>query len=43
MSSYTEELIQKHFSALDEEEVEFTNSQSETHSQLLGQLEAKET
>ena len=42
MSSDTEELIKKHFSALDEEEVEFTSGQSKTHSQLLGQLEAKE-
>ena len=42
MSSDTEELIKKHFSALDEEGEEFTSSQSRTHSQLPGQLEAEE-
>lgn len=42
MSSDTEELIRKHFNALDEEEIEFTSGQSETQSQLLGQLEAEE-
>ena len=42
MSSDTEELIKKHFSALDEEEVEFTSNQSRTHSQLPRQLEAEE-
>lgn len=42
MSSDTAEFIRKHFSALDEEEAEFTSGQSETHSQLPGQLEAKE-
>ena len=36
MSSDIEELIRKHFSALDKEEVEFMNGQLETHSQLLG-------
>ena len=42
MSSDTSELIRKHFSALEEEEEEFTSSHSRTHSQLLGQLEAEE-
>ena len=42
MSSDTSELIRRHFSALEEEEEEFTSSQLRTHSQLLGQLEAKE-
>ena len=42
MSSDTTELIRKHFTALDEEEEEFTSSHSRTQSQLPGQLEAKE-
>ena len=42
MSSDTSELIRKHFSALEEEEEEFTSSHSRTHSQLPGQLEAEE-
>ena len=42
MSSDTSEFIKKHFSALEEEEEEFTSSHSRTHSQLPGQLEAKE-
>ena len=42
MSSNIEELIRKHFSALDEKEVEFTSGQSETQSQLAGQLEEQE-
>ena len=42
MSSDTSEFIKKHFSALEEEEEEFTSSHSRTHSQLPGQLEAEE-
>ena len=42
MSSDMKELIRKHFSDLDEEGEEFTSGHSETHSQLPGQLEAKE-
>ena len=42
MSFDTEELIRKHFNALDEEEVELTSGQSETPSQILGQLEEQE-
>ena len=42
MSSDTEELIRKHFSALDEEGEEFTSGHFEAHSQLPGQLEAEE-
>ena len=42
MSSDTSKLIRKHFSALKEEEEEFTSSHSRTHSRLLGQLKAKE-
>ena len=42
MSSDTKELIRKHFNALDEEEIEFTSGQSETQSQLSGELEAEE-
>ena len=42
MSSDTSELIKKHFSALEEEEEEFTSSHSRTHSQLPGQLETEE-
>ena len=38
----TSEFIKKHFGALEEEEEEFTSSHSYTHSQLPGQLEAKE-
>ena len=42
MSSDTSDFIKKHFSALEEEEEEFTSSHSCTHSQLPGQLEAEE-
>ena len=42
MSSNTEEFIQRHFNTLQKEETEFTSNQSETYSQLLGQLEDKE-
>ena len=42
MSFDTSEFMRKHFSALEEEEAEFTSSQSRTHSQLPGQLEAEE-
>ena len=42
MSFDTSEFIRKHFSALEEEEVEFTSSQSRTHSHLPRQLEAEE-
>ena len=42
MSSDTSKFIKKHFSALEEEEEEFTSSHSRTHSQLPGQLEAEE-
>ena len=42
MSSDTEELIRKHFSALDEEGEDFTSGHSEAHSQLPRQLEADE-
>ena len=42
MSSDTSEILRRHFSALEEEEEEFTSSHSRTHSQLLGQLEAEE-
>ena len=42
MSSDTSELIRRHFSALEEEDEEFTSSHSRTHSQLPGQLEAEE-
>ena len=42
MSSDTSKLIRRHFSALEEEEEEFTSSHSKTHSQLPGQLEAEE-
>ena len=42
MSSDTSDFIKKHFSALEEEEEEFTSSHSRTHSQLPGQLEVEE-
>ena len=42
MSSDTSEILRRHFSALEEEEEEFTSSHSRTHSQLPGQLEAEE-
>ena len=42
MSSDTSEFIKKHFSALEEDEEEYTSSHSRTHSQLPGQLEAEE-
>ena len=42
MSSDTSEILRRHFSALEEEEEEFTNSHSRTHSQVLGQLEVEE-
>ena len=42
MSSDTSEMIKRHFSALEEEEEEFTSSHSRTQSQLPGQLEAEE-
>ena len=35
-------MIKRHFSALEEEEDEFTSSHSRTQSQLPGQLEAEE-
>ena len=44
MSSDTFEMIRRHFKDMDDEEAEFTNSQSRTHqSHLPGQLEAEET
>ena len=42
MSSDTSDFIKKHFSALEEEEEDFTSSHSRTPSQLPGQLEAEE-
>ena len=42
MSLDTSKIIRKHFSALEEEDEEFTSSHSKTQSQLPGQLEAKE-
>ena len=42
MSSDTSEMIKRHFSALAEDEEEFTSSHSRTQSQLPGQLEAEE-
>ena len=42
MSFNTEEVIKKHFSALQKEETEFTSGQSETQSLLPGQLEVEE-
>ena len=42
MSFDTEEIIRTHFSSLQEEEAEFTNGQSETHSHLPGQLADEE-
>ena len=42
MSSDTSEMIRRHFKDLDEEEAEFTSSQSRTQSHLPGQLEAEE-